>query len=236
MLAMTACRLFMFSWGVALLHLLIKTLVVNTDRDGFSRGNFMLNIQINVAFIPLCLLWTLFAVLPPFFSYLYRGPVIRAQARFYGFRGVADLQSIDQTLFGSSENRISWSTFNPRDTEANAQGLHADHEENRKVFTLVDTWLLTANTFRAQDPPSVVMVAGKQGGLLRALLCSYDSAAQIFCRETVLRMETKVLQRMSRIDQCKVSLGPKQRFTDHSIDQRVIALDSLTPRESIGER
>jgi hypothetical protein len=40
----------------------------------------------------------------------------------------------------------------------------------------------------------------------RAVMCSYDWTTQTFYRETVLRMETKVLEKMSRIGRVRFGL------------------------------
>ncbi len=41
----------------------------------------------------------------------------------------------------------------------------------------------------------------------RALLCSYDYKTQTFHRETAIRMSTKVLDRMDRVDKFRFSMA-----------------------------
>jgi hypothetical protein len=59
--------------------------------------------------------------------------------------------------------------------------------------------------FEASRPPAVALLCGSEGGMQRAILCSYDWPTQTLYRETVLRMETRVLERMSRV--ARVSFG-----------------------------
>lgn len=47
---------------------------------------------------------------------------------------------------------------------------------------------------------------GHEGGMRRAALCSYNHNTQTFHRETIVRMPTKILDRMDRVDQVRFSL------------------------------
>ena len=73
---------------------------------------------------------------------------------------------------------------------------------------------MTATVIRAVHPPTTALVCGQEGGMRRVLLCSYDYTTQTFHRETVIRMPTKVLDRMDRVDRFRFSmanmpLGPR---------------------------
>jgi hypothetical protein len=65
---------------------------------------------------------------------------------------------------------------------------------------------MTATLIEAEHPPVAVMICGSEGGMQRAVLCSYDWETQTFCRETVLRVKTMVLDRMFCVDRFKFSL------------------------------
>ena len=78
--------------------------------------------------------------------------------------------------------------------------------EPDRLFTLIDTYTLTVTTFRAVHPPSAVLICGREGGAQRALLCSYDFRTQTFHRETVLRMQTNVLNRLDRVERFRFSM------------------------------
>jgi hypothetical protein len=60
--------------------------------------------------------------------------------------------------------------------------------------------------FEAERPPVVALLCGSEGGMQRALMCSYDWSTQTLYRETVLRMETRVLEKMSRVGRVKFGL------------------------------
>ena len=75
-----------------------------------------------------------------------------------------------------------------------------------KVFTLVDTNTMTVTLVRAVRPPVALLLCGSEGGMERALLCSYDWKSQTFYRESVLRVDTLVLDKMSRIDRFRLGL------------------------------
>jgi hypothetical protein len=59
--------------------------------------------------------------------------------------------------------------------------------------------------FEAERPPVVALLCGSEGGMQRAVMCSYNWPTQTLYRETVLRMETRVLEKMSRV--ARVSFG-----------------------------
>lgn len=104
------------------------------------------------------------------------------------------------------------------------RGPTAEYGEPR-VFTLVDTntmfvidllpgflylsqltsGIRTATLFAAEQPPVVALLCGSEGGMQRAIMCSYHWQTQTLYRETVLRMETRVLEKMPRVG--RVSFG-----------------------------
>jgi hypothetical protein len=49
---------------------------------------------------------------------------------------------------------------------------------------------MTVTVFAAERPPSVALLCGKEGGMLRAVLCSYERSTNTLQKECVLRMET----------------------------------------------
>jgi len=159
---------------------------------------------------------------PALLKNLYYGKFWSTQARFYGIEGCCTLKTAERSLFGLEDNRLKWSTNSspqskPYPVEANTdyEGMEPEVQPlevrvreglGRHVFTLIDTYVMEATVFYADRPPSVVMICGSEGGMQRALLCSYDWRTQTFCRETVLRMKTVVLDRMSRVDRFRFAL------------------------------
>jgi hypothetical protein len=92
----------------------------------------------------------------------------------------------------------------PTDTTDNSQNTETEMQQRR--FTLIDTYTMTATAFYAYNPPTAVFICGQEGGMQRAVLCSYDHQRHIYCRETVLRMKTIILERMHRVDRFAFSL------------------------------
>lgn len=49
---------------------------------------------------------------------------------------------------------------------------------------------LTVTVFASPRPPTVALLCGKEGGMLRVLLCSYNQITNSLRKENVLRKET----------------------------------------------
>jgi len=152
--------------------------------------------------------------LPKLLISLYAGKFWSTQAMFFGMKGIpADLCQVERCLFGINQYRIRWSTHGSmlsqavrkrQDGELEAGRPEAEH--GRTVYTIVDTFTLTATAFYAERPPVAVIICGQEGGIQRAVLCSYDPVTRAFCREVVLRMKTLCLERMSRMDRLRFAL------------------------------
>ncbi|KAI9728263.1 MAG: hypothetical protein M1834_007756 [Cirrosporium novae-zelandiae] len=170
----------------------------------------------------LILLYSLVIVLlsPYLVRLLYGGKLWGTQPWFFGFEGHLDLPTIESHVFGNSIGRLAWSTcgsnlsrhiqnqhgecigIDPTSDPAVAAMVgHARYAtlDEEKVFTLVDTYMMTVTMFKAVRPPVAVLICGAEGGMQRAVLCSYGWKSQTCWREAVLRMETPVLEKMSRV-------------------------------------
>ncbi|KAE9376003.1 hypothetical protein N431DRAFT_333129, partial [Stipitochalara longipes BDJ] len=133
----------------------------------------------------------------------YKGKLWSTQAELFGTEGVADISLVERFLFGFDHKRLKWSTHSsllsrhrpnshdecipfPPDT-ATMQLL-----PEQRLFTLIDTYTMTATVFASERPSTTVMICGSEGGLQRAVLCSYEWQTQTFKRDGVLRMKTMV--------------------------------------------
>jgi hypothetical protein len=151
---------------------------------------------------------------------IYGGKLWGAQAWFFGFEGYLDLATIESSIYGSYSGRLKWaasgSTLSRHEQNPDDECVGLDPTTDpavrdmleqaktsgfggRKVFTLVDTYTSTVTMFAAVRPPVAAILCGREGGMQRAVLCSYDWKTQTLYRETVLRMETPVLERMFRV-------------------------------------
>ncbi|KAL8780987.1 MAG: hypothetical protein Q9194_000589 [Teloschistes cf. exilis] len=153
---------------------------------------------------------------PIMVNWLYNGKVWAAQPWFFGIEGYVPLDQIERHLFAVDMGRLSWSTTasplskhdvlqhpyhkdycegqNPssyQDVAARIERALRSGASEDKVFTLVDTYTMTVTLFTAVKPPVAVLCCGGEGGMQRALLCSYDWTDSTLYRETVLRMETR---------------------------------------------
>ncbi|KAL2172258.1 hypothetical protein VTG60DRAFT_6636 [Thermothelomyces hinnuleus] len=81
-----------------------------------------------------------------------------------------------------------------------------------KVFTLMDTLNLTVTLFLAARPPTVLVVAGSEGGMKRAIACSLDATTGTLYRETVLRLPSQCADRMESLP--RIRLGPVDELED----------------------
>ena len=169
-----------------------------------------------------------FILLSPYIiRVLYTGKLWATQPWFFGFEGYMDISSIEQHIFGADMGHLTWSTngsslsvhapndfdecigqdpiSNP-DTAAKVKRAIKAQMGEERIFTLVDTNTLTVTLFSAVRPPVAVVLCGEEGGMQRALLCSYDWSTQTLYRETVMRMDTLVLESMARVGRLRLGL------------------------------
>lgn len=180
----------------------------------------------------------IFTLLSPYLiRHLYGGKIWGAQPWFFGFEGYMSLPTIETHIFGADMGRLSWSTngsplsrhrpnaydecegLDPTtdpDTAARVRRAITSRMGEEKIFTLVDTCTMTVTMFAAVRPPVAVVLCGQEGGMQRALLCSYEYTTQTLYRETVLRMETPVLEVMSRLGRFRFGLNRRETDTPPS--------------------
>ncbi|KAI1808914.1 hypothetical protein F4811DRAFT_499435 [Daldinia bambusicola] len=179
-----------------------------------------------------------FLLAPYMIFELYRGEFWSTQAMFIGIEGVpADLGWAERHLFGLNQGRLKWSiagstsskhklarydgydeydeckALPPKESTAalnlanGAKKTYTNGEE--RPFTLIDTYTRTATVFYAVRPPTALIVCGQEGGMQRAVLCSYDWRRSTFSREAVVRVKTIALERMFRVDRFRFALNGK---------------------------
>ncbi|KAF2841612.1 hypothetical protein M501DRAFT_990109 [Patellaria atrata CBS 101060] len=172
---------------------------------------------------------TLIAFAPFLIRWIY-APIpekTKAQPYMFGFEGYMPIDEIERLIFGSSNNRLKWSPNGSRlskhfqDEYEQCVGLdptgdpriadvvqrYKDSKINEpKVFTLVDTCTMTVILYVALQPPVAVLCCGQEGGMQRALLCSYEAGTGVLHRETVIRLESDVLNSMMKMGKVRLSL------------------------------
>ena len=81
-----------------------------------------------------------------------------------------------------------------------------------RLFTLVDTGNLTVSIFEAVAPPTVALICGREGGMLRTVLCSWDFVNDCLYKESVMRMSSEMYDRATAKSWLKLSLrNPLER-------------------------
>jgi hypothetical protein len=191
-----------------------------------GRGQFGNKIFLGIGAFFLVVSIITFFLSPALIRILYTGKFWNTQALFFGFEGHLDLQTIEKCIFGTNYGRFHWSaagsslsghrnergecigldpTVNPDVRDEVRRVAHSPYG-GEKIFTLVDTFTMTVTMFKAKRPPVAVFLCGTEGGMQRAIMCSYDWRTQTLYRETVLRMETPVLERMSRVPRFRFGL------------------------------
>lgn len=153
----------------------------------------------------------------------------KREVSFVGIEGYVSLESAQLAIFGNTRRQLTWSlngsVFSMPTVNEFGQRAGLDPASNPLVsdtidwnksrtdgpylFTLVDTYTLTATVFWAQNRPDAVLICGNEGVMHRALLCSYDTSSEAFIRETTLRMELRVAEKMHQMGTVQLSInGP----------------------------
>jgi len=161
---------------------------------------------------------------------LYGGQVLQSSPNLIGFEGVLPLSKLEPLIFGNNNGRLTYSpsstpfSYAYRDRRervglepewierslTNPSLLSSIREQlpkGHKLFTLVDTGSLSVCVFSSVRPPTVALLAGREGGMLRAVLCSWRFGNDCLVKEAVVRMGSDVFEAASAKSWLKISLG-----------------------------
>lgn len=153
---------------------------------------------------------------------LFGGQVLESAPHLVGLEGTMPIHDLETMIFGDSQGRLTYEPsstpfgFDNRDPELRLgrepawirdggspdPPLHPDHH----LFTLVDTGNLTVSIFQARRPPTVALICGAEGGMLRAVLCSWRFANDCLYKETVIRVQTSTWEQTKLAGWLKLSL------------------------------
>src|SRR5262249_10331566 len=98
-------------------------------------------------------------------------------------RDVVNRTTLSNTDRGNSHPSVNTTTQSGRMEPANSvlqtnstnQSSGNDPvPRQQRIFTIIDTYSMTATMFYAYHPPTTVLICGQEGGMQRAVLCSYD--------------------------------------------------------------
>ncbi|KAH8199401.1 hypothetical protein TruAng_006445 [Truncatella angustata] len=156
---------------------------------------------------------------------LYGGQVLQSASNLVAFEGVMPIAKLERLIFGNDNSRLSYEASSTPFSEhfrhpSRRVGFEPNWIRNEtpeltkpnlpkghKLFTLVDTGELTVSIFSAERPPTVALLCGREGGMLRAVLCSWQFENDCLYKETVVRMPTNVWESATPKGWLKVCLG-----------------------------
>jgi hypothetical protein len=142
-----------------------------------------------------------------------------------GFEGTMSLREIEKIIYGNFNHRLTYAPsstifsknlrnkktregMEPQDPgwwQQEAKNLNVP--ENHRLFTIVDTGNMTVSVIAAERPPVVALICGREGGMVRALLCSWRFEQNCLYRECVMRMRSSAEYLATPNDWLKVSLA-----------------------------
>ncbi|KAF2453803.1 hypothetical protein BDY21DRAFT_387942 [Lineolata rhizophorae] len=168
---------------------------------------------------------------PKLLRVIYSGKFWLTQPWFFGFEGHMDIEGIERQIWGGRLQRLRWAPFGSplsrhyrnelgecvgvdpcSDPNVRAKVERARHARcgEQRIFTLVDTNTMTVTLFESARPPIAVLLVGSEGGMQRAVGCSYDWTSGTLYKETVLRLETPCVDKMDLVS--RIRLGLKRPF------------------------
>lgn len=163
----------------------------------------------------------LFFITPALLKHIYTARSVDYQPYLIGFEGYMPVSKIEPLIWPEASGRLTWSRFSsplsshrlnkfgecvgadPMDDDMIKQRIEFEQSRGARLFTIIDTVTMTATLILADRPPSAFLVCGSEGGMQRAVGVSYDFTTQTVYKETVMRMETTVMDRMSRVPRCR---------------------------------
>ncbi|SCV30001.1 uncharacterized protein FFB14_02831 [Fusarium fujikuroi] len=166
-------------------------------------------------------------ITPNLVRVIYGGKFADTQAEMFGFEGHLNAPTIERSIFGGNFGRFSWSTngsplsrsvvnddgervgvdpYKDPEVRMKVEAAKQARPGDMRIFTLVDTYNMELTLFEAVRPPVTLMFCASEGGMQRAIGCSYEWETQTMYRETVLRMPITALNRMDRVPRFRMGI------------------------------
>ena len=155
---------------------------------------------------------------------VFGGQVLESAPYLVGLEGTMPIDQLEKMIFGDSQGRLAYEPSSTpfafdnrhpklrlgteptwiRDSRPDQASppIYPDHH----IFTLVDTGNLTVSIFQARKPPTVALICGAEGGMLRAVLCSWRFANDCLYKETVIRLQSSTWEQTKLAGWLKISL------------------------------
>ncbi|KAL4885697.1 hypothetical protein BJY04DRAFT_179069 [Aspergillus karnatakaensis] len=159
---------------------------------------------------------------------LCNGGTNAVSSHLVGIEGTLPLKEIEKAVFGNCYGRLSYAPSTTPFSEAlRNRHLRIGKEpelakfdehwvmqrralkipDTHRLFTIVDTGDLSVSVIAAERPPVVALVCGREGGMLRTLLCSWRFDTNTLFRESVMRMRSSLEEVATVNDWLKISLA-----------------------------
>jgi hypothetical protein len=141
------------------------------------------------------------------------------------------LHDLEKAMYGNYNHRLSYAASstvfsrnmrksNLREGREPLDPSHWKEEMKRlgfpdsyRLFTIVDTGSMTVSVIAAERPPVVALICGREGGMLRVLLCSWRFEQNCLYRECVVRMRSSLEEQATYNDWLKISLASQGDVT-----------------------
>ena len=151
---------------------------------------------------------------------LYAGKIWGQSPWLIGIEGVLPIAKLEHLTFGSAIGRLSYAPSSsllackqarervgrgPLWIEKPGSCAAPMLPKGQRFFTLLDTGSMTVSVFAAERPPSAALICGQEGGMLRVVLCHYERSTATMHKETVLRMETPMMDKASLLGWVKIA-------------------------------
>lgn len=212
-----------FSLGLGLMTKYIWSLSEKPNLSGTDYNQYVQEVVL-VWFGALAIVFSFLLALgaPSAVRRLYGGKVMQSAPWLVGFEGTMPVEELERNIFGNSEDRLTYepssTIFCERDplerlgveplwVKDPSSAPRPDLPKGHRLFTLVDTGSLTVSIFSAVRPPSVALICGREGGMLRTVLCHYERSNNCLYKETVMRMDSMTLNMAKTLSWIKISLG-----------------------------
>ncbi|KAH7160584.1 hypothetical protein B0J13DRAFT_494260 [Dactylonectria estremocensis] len=211
----------LLEWNGAIFVIAISLFATGASAGAAGAGTIIAGITFFLVFL---YVWIM---TPQLVRIIYGGKFCDTQAEMFGFEGHLNAATIERAIFGGNFSRFSWSAngsclsrsfinehgervgFDPyKDPEIRMKVETAKQARpgDMRIFTLVDTYNMEIMLFEAVRPPVTLMFCASEGGMQRAIGCSYEWETQTMYRETVLRLPTTSLNRMDRVPRFRMGI------------------------------
>jgi hypothetical protein len=164
--------------------------------------------------------WIMSLFAPLAVRQLCNGGAKDSSCHLVGFEGTMPLRDIEVAMYGNFNRRLRYAPSSTpfskdlRDPKIRAGNEPTDWEALRRrlppghrFFTIIDTGDNKVSLIAAERPPVVALICGREGGMVRSLLCSWRFENNCLYRENVMRMRSSIEDLTTPKDWLKISLA-----------------------------